>query len=135
MTQSFIVHHSSFFIHHLSCIIHHHSSFIIHHSAFIIDHSAFIIRHSSFINQSTIDQKSIKHRSKINQNSIKNQPKSVLEPPGAVLEASKPSWRRPGSVLEGKVDFCSHSRTKSPFWPKMVISFESESMSKSNQEN
>ena len=71
----------------------------IRHSAFIIDHSAFIIRHPSFINQSTIDQKSIKNRSKIDKKSIKNRPKSVLEPPRAVLEASRERQGPPQIVI------------------------------------
>ena len=76
----------------------HSSSIIIHHSAFIIVHSAFIICHEAFNNQWTIDNKSIKSQSKINKKSFQNQPKSVLEPPGGVLEASKPSWSRHGGV-------------------------------------
>ena len=120
-TQSFIVHHSSFVILHSSFIIHHpssfiihHSSFSIHHSAFTIDHSAFIIRHSSFINQSTIDQKSIINRSKIDRKSSRNLPKSVLEPPGAVLEASRKrlggkSWLIFESILKVR-------RVLAPFW-------------------
>ena len=110
-----------------SFIIHHHSSFSIHHCSFGIHHLSFIIQ-KSMKNQWKIYQKSIKNHPKIDQKSIQNQPKSVLEPPG-------PSWRGPRALYRWAGDFCSHSRTKWPFWRKMVISFESESSSKSKVEN
>ena len=142
--QSFIVHHSSFVILHSSFIIHHpssfiihHSSFSIHHSAFIIDHSAFIIRHSSFINQSTIDQKSIKNQSKIDKKSIKNQPKSVLElprsPPEPSWKIQEASWRKKSTNFRsynkffsvGQSNFCYTFENKpSKIDQKSILFFE-----------
>ena len=87
--QSFIVHHSSFVILHSSFIIHHPSSFIIQHWSLFIRQASFVIHY--FRNRWRIDEKSIKNQSKMDQKSMQKQPKSVLDPPGAVLELMEAS--------------------------------------------
>ena len=116
------------------------SSFIIHHHSSLSIDDCSCGRHHLWFISFRIQWRS-HEKSKIipSWNGAKISPKSKQNrswnPPGTVLEASKASWRGPRPLEEWTADFCSHSRTKWPFWRKMVISFESESKSKSKPEN